>query len=86
MKPDSWQQCPFDVLEQFLSLDNIELDYDPYESHNEYGDEPEWIGTIERSEEDGDRWFNMYGDNRTLSVAELQQILDFLSKNFEKSC
>jgi hypothetical protein len=45
--------------------------------HNEYGDEPEWIGTIERSEEDGDRWFNMYGDNRTLSVAELQQILDF---------
>lgn len=32
MKPDSWQQCPFDVLEQFLALDNIELDYDPYES------------------------------------------------------
>jgi hypothetical protein len=32
MKPDSWQQCPFDVLEQFLSLDNIELDFEPYES------------------------------------------------------
>lgn len=32
MKPDSWQQCPFDVLEQFLALDNIELDYDPYVS------------------------------------------------------
>jgi hypothetical protein len=46
--------------------------------HNEYGDEPEWIGTIERSEEDGDRWFKMYGDNRTLNVIELQQILDFL--------
>ena len=46
--------------------------------HNEYGDEPEWIGTIERSKEDGDRWFKMMGDNRTLSVAELQQILDFL--------
>jgi hypothetical protein len=46
--------------------------------HNEYGDEPEWIGTIERSEEDGDRWFKMYGDNRTLNVTELQQILDFL--------
>jgi len=45
--------------------------------HNEYG-EPEWIGTIERSEEDGDRWFQMYGDNRTLNVIELQQILDFL--------
>jgi hypothetical protein len=45
--------------------------------HNEYGDEPDWIGTIERSK-DGDRWFKMYGDNRTLSVAELQQILDFL--------
>jgi hypothetical protein len=46
--------------------------------HNEYGDELEWIGTIERSKEDGDRWFKMMGDNRTLSVAELQQILDFL--------
>jgi hypothetical protein len=45
--------------------------------HYEYGDEPEWIGTIERSK-DGDRWFKMYGDNRTLNVAELQQILDFL--------
>jgi hypothetical protein len=50
--------------------------------HCEYEDgykpDPDWIGTIERSEEDGDRWFKMYGDNRTLSVAELQQILDFL--------
>jgi hypothetical protein len=45
--------------------------------HNEYGDEPEWIGTIERSK-DGDRWFKMYGDNRTLNVPELQQILEFL--------
>jgi hypothetical protein len=32
MKPDSWQQCPFDVLEQFLDLDSIELNYDPCES------------------------------------------------------
>ena len=32
MKPESWQQCPFDVLEQFLDLDSIELHYDPYES------------------------------------------------------
>ena len=31
-----------------------------------------------KMEKDGDRWFKMYGDNRTLSVAELQQILDFL--------
>ena len=49
--------------------------------HCEYEDgykpDPDWIGTIERSKY-GDRWFKMYGDNRTLSVAELQQILDFL--------
>lgn len=32
MKPDSWQECPFDVLEQFLALDNIELDYDTVNS------------------------------------------------------
>jgi len=45
--------------------------------HNEYGDEPEWIGTIEGGEH-GTRWFMMYGDNRVLNVEELQQILDFL--------
>ena len=45
--------------------------------HNEYGDEPELIGTIEGVEH-GTRWFMMYGDNRVLSVEELRQILDFL--------
>ena len=43
-----------------------------------YKPDAEWIGTIERSKENGDRWFKMYGDNRTLSVAELQQIIDFI--------
>ena len=38
---------------------------------------PEWIGCIEQSK-DGERYFQMYGDNRTLTVDELQQILDFL--------
>lgn len=44
--------------------------------HNEYGDEPDWIGTINYGD-GGSRWFTMYGDNRTLNVSELQQILDF---------
>lgn len=51
--------------------------------HNEYEDgfesKPEWIGTINRNNY-GDRWFQMYGDNRTLDVAELQQILDFCKR------
>ena len=50
--------------------------------HCEYDDgtvaEPQWIGTIELTQYPADRYFQMYGDNRTLTVAELQQILDFL--------
>ena len=45
--------------------------------HNEYGDEPDLIGSIE-GELDGNGWFMIRGDNRTLNVEELQQILDFL--------
>ena len=46
--------------------------------HNEYGDEPEWIGTIETSKDGKDRWFVSYGDNRTLSLDELKQLVDFV--------
>lgn len=48
--------------------------------HNEYGDEPEWIGTIEGGEH-GTRYFMMYGDNRTLSMDELKQLVDFVEKS-----
>lgn len=30
MKPNSWKSCPFAVLERFL--ENVKLDYDPWES------------------------------------------------------
>lgn len=41
--------------------------------HNEYGDEPEWIGMIHDT--DGEKWFKSYGDNRTLTFEEMQFIL-----------
>jgi hypothetical protein len=46
--------------------------------HNEYGDEPDWIGTIEGGE--GTKWFNMYGDNRRLTTKELRFLLNICSK------
>lgn len=46
--------------------------------HNEYGDEPEWIGTIEVSKDGKQRWFVNYGDNRTLSLDELKKLVDFV--------
>jgi len=45
--------------------------------HNEYGDEPEWIGCANRT--GTDVYFTLYGDNRDLSKEELQQLLDFLN-------
>ena len=44
--------------------------------HNEYEDEPLWLGNIDELQ--GERWFTMYGDNRTLNKDELKQLLDFL--------
>lgn len=47
--------------------------------YNEYDDPPEMIGIIEDSNSAAAR-FVSYGDNRTLSSAELQQLLDFCTK------
>ena len=49
--------------------------------HNEYGDEPQWIGTIEHTRDGKGRWFVSYGDNRTLSLDELKKLVDFV-ENF----
>ncbi len=50
----------------------------PVHRHNKYGSNPDWIGEINNL--DGKKWFEMYGDNRTLSKAELKQLLDWCSE------
>jgi hypothetical protein len=61
-------------MKTWLTVDNNHV-----YRHNEYGDEPQWIGCIEFNDHNpSNRWFTMYGDNRTLNVSELQQILGFL--------
>ena len=64
-------------MKTWLTCDGVGYVY----RHREYDGtvaEPEWIGTIELTDDPADRYFRMCGDNRTLTVAELQQILDFL--------
>ena len=48
--------------------------------HNEFGDEPDWIGNIEMYDET--KWFNTYGDNRTFSLSELKQLAEWVD-NFK---
>lgn len=55
--------------------------------HREYDDgivaESEWIGTIEHTKDGKLRWFQTYGDDRTFTVAEMKQIIEFIDgKNF----
>ena len=47
--------------------------------------ESEYIGTIEHTKDGKLRWFQTYGDDRTFTVAEMKQIIEFIEgKNFLK--
>ena len=65
-------------MKSWLTCDGYGYVYRHIEYDDGHKPEPDWIGTIERTKDGGDRWFQMYGDNRTLTVKELEQILDFL--------
>ena len=64
-------------MKTWLTCDGYGEVYRHTKYEDGYESEPEHIGNIELAD-DGYRWFQMYGDNRTLNVAELRQILDFI--------
>lgn len=63
-------------METWLTIDEAGYIF----RHNKYGDEKECIGCILWLETSPDnKWFKIFGDNKTLSKSELEQILEWVN-------